>query len=532
MTTAPTQPDQTTTMRDADAHLKPGGPGPTAAAPNPEDVFLSPRVMDAGAFARYSEMLKSIIEQATRQGRTLEDFSTDAEEMIRRATDTEQTLDKRLQAGMRLVKLIDERSERAEQAQARLDEAMPDADELQRRLEQSIAETIDRATARVQQHAADAERRAEEATARAEQAAERLGALESRLADAQRRADETAQTLESAADRVGPEIDARLAHTFDACEQRARSLDDRFGALDQQITAIRGTADDALRALGLDPENPRLEDAPIARIESLVERGETHIAGADRLFRQLEELHNQAESVKHDFGAWLLDAATKVDELESRRDALEGPIVDAAKAVEGCTPELEARVERAQRSLDELRAHADALQSSVEDAATTAEGARGELVNQSAQLQALLDGSLNRLTERVEQAGQWLGSLIARARESGEALGHDPNIPIQEPPREPPQNPPLARPHPEPKPAPQHPPQSQPQHEPGPGPAARPTTTGATESPGASAPPPVPERLPIDTLSFDGAADVHTHPDNDSAPDDGPDDAPGAGGAD
>ena len=40
---------------------------PKAAVPNAEEMFLSPRVLDAGAFARYADMLKSLIADA-RQG--------------------------------------------------------------------------------------------------------------------------------------------------------------------------------------------------------------------------------------------------------------------------------------------------------------------------------------------------------------------------------------------------------------------------------------------------------------------------------
>jgi len=475
-----TAPARSTAAAPEGVQLKPGGQGPAIKAPDPEDLFLSPRVMDAGAFSRYADALKSIIAQATAQGRTLEDFGADAEELIRRAADSETTLDTRLQAGMRLLKLLDERAEKAQRAIDQISGATPDADALEARLARSIDETVERAVSRVEARAREAEAPADPAAARADEAARRLEDAESRLAGAAGRADTTAGSLETMAQRAGDEIDARIAHALTTCEDRASTLDETIVAFDDRIASIKDAADEALRALGLDPGAPRLEDSPLAAIRSLVERGETHIAGADRLFRQLEDLRAQAEGVKAEFGSWLVDSATKLDELESRREVLEGPIAAAASVIEGCTPEIEARIERAQRSIDELGAHAQSLQAVVHDAATTARTTEDDLSNQAAQMQALLDGSINRLTERVEQAGQWLGSLIARARESGQRLGYDPDIPVQ--------------PHPAPAPE---------------------SAPVQTQAPRAAAPDAVPQRLPIDSISFDGADQVFEHADDD-----------------
>jgi len=469
MSSAPAKTTTPSAPGSGDVQIKPAATAPSIRAPDPEELFLSPRVMDAGAFSRYADALKSIIAQATQQGRTLEDFSVDAEELIRRASDSEKTLDTRLQAGMRLMKLIDERAARAEEAIEQISGATPDADALEARLSRSIDETVERAVARVEQRALEAEARADAAARRADEAQRRLEPIEARLSAAIERAESTADSLESMAQRAGDELDARLAHAMTTCEERAATLDGTIVSFDDRIGSIRDAADDAVRALGMDPGDPRFEDSPLAAIRSLVERGETHIAGADRLFRQLEDLRHQAEAVRTDFGQWLLSAASKLDELESRRAALEGPVADAARAIEGCTPQLEERIEHARRSIDELREHAESLQASVTDAATSARSAEDDLVNQAAQMRALLDGSIHRLTERVEQAGQWLGSLIARARESGEALGADPRRPV-------------------------------------------PGATIPIQAPNPD-PTPIPERLPIDSIAFDGADEVFEHDD-------------------
>lgn len=453
--------------------------------PNSEDMFLSPRVMDAGTFARYAEMLKGIIAQATAQGRTLEDFSADAEEMIRRATESGTTLDKRLQAGVRLMKLIDERVDRTEAALDQIQENLPSAESVQRRLEEHANAAIDGATARLESIANRAEERARAAHEHAERAAARLEALNAQIeqraeqldtltrecsALAQHRTDELNRSADSAtlaintcaeeavtsinarADEAVTSVSDRTKETLTDLETRAEStlsrIETRLNAVTEQSTTLQQTAsaqieelraiiapvregaERAVSALGMDPNNPKLEDSVLGRIESLVERGETHIAATERLFRQIDELRNQAEAAKADFGAWLLDAADKIDILEERKDTLEGPISTAAANIQSFTPELESRIETAMRTIEHLSTQSKALRESIHIATALADKAKSDLTNQSSQMQALLDGALHKLTQRVEEAGTWLGSLITQAQslKSAGQVGTSPDL--------------------------------------------------------------------------------------------------------
>ena len=411
----------------------------TTSLPSAEDMFLSPRVMDAGTFARYAEMLKGIIAQATAQGRTLEDFSADAEEMIRRATESGTTLDKRLQAGVRLMKLIDERVDRTEAALDQIQESLPSAETIQRRLEEHTNSAIDGAAARLEEIATRAEERARAAHEHTERAAARLEALNAQIeqraeqldtltrectALAQHRTDELARRAEETAQSIDARTEDALARAqarLDSITEQSNTLRDTASAQIDHLRAIiepvREGAERAVSALGMDPANPRIEDSVLGRIESLVERGETHIATTERLFRQIDELRNQAEAAKADFGAWLLDAADKIDLLETRRETLEGPIATAAANIESFTPELESRIERAMSTIEHLSTQSKTLRESIHIATALADKARSDLTNQSSQMQALLDGALHKLTKRVEEAGAWLGTLITEARE-------------------------------------------------------------------------------------------------------------------
>ncbi|MBO6512511.1 MAG: hypothetical protein JJ974_00920 [Phycisphaerales bacterium] len=445
---APTTPISET---KADTLVEPRTGTPHAALPTSEDMFLSPRVMDAGTFARYSEMLKSIITQATTQGRTLEDFSADAEEMIRRASESTTTLDKRLQAGVRMMRMIDERVDRTDAALDKVREMLPNADSMNHQIESLMNFALDNAQTQIDAMVRDADIRAQAAEQRARVAMEkteeqtkklqalnadldmRMSAIEQRINEAE---DQTGQSiglidrrLVSFQDELNDQIEQvveRATTTTNEIEERvlnaSRLTEERVNVLGQSITPLQNAAEQAMRALGMDPENPRFEDSPLSKIESLVERGEAHIAGVDRVLRQLNDLRSQAEGVKGEFGMWLIDSAEKLDELESRRDLLEGPINDAAMRISEIGPDLEDKLELASNKLEHLSTQSGDLKDSINTSSVLAERATDKLTNQASQLQALLDGSLHRLTQRVEQAGVWLGSLITRAEQIGREI--------------------------------------------------------------------------------------------------------------
>jgi len=512
-----TPPTATATLigDKAEMLIEPRSP---AALPTSDDMFLSPRVMDAGTFARYSEMLKSIIAQATTQGRTLEDFSADAEEMVRKAGESGAILDKRLQAGVRMLRMIDERVDRTDEALDKVREILPSSDSIRHQIEALMNEALDKAQTQLDGMVKDADIRAQAAEHRARVAMQRaddrtakleelnadldmrMSAIEQRMEEAQNHSGQTIGLIDRRLVSFQEEISSQIEHVVkraheatgqihERVKEASELTEDRVKALGQSIEPLKDAAEQAMRALGIDPESPRFEDSPLAKIESLVERGESHIAGVDRLLRQLDELRNQAEGVKGEFGMWLLDSATKLDELEARKDLLQGPIHDAAVRIGEIGPDLEDKIELASNKLEHLNTQSGDLKESINTSSILAERATDKLTNQSAQLQALLDGSLHRLTQRVEQAGVWLGSLITRAEQVGRDLGVPESSAIAET---------LASVERV---------QAKVMELDNPAPTKTPPTADpATQTEIKQSPDPtLPERLPIDLISFDGA---------------------------
>jgi ABC-type transporter Mla subunit MlaD len=416
-----------------------------------EEVFLSPRVLDAGAFTRFSEMLKSIITQASAQGRTLEDFSTDAEAMVKQCNHTSETLNKRMHAGVRMLKMIDERADRTDKLLDKIQSTLPDSQVLTSQIDEMIEQRLADSQKRIDEVILNAERRVQQAEQRAQLAEERskeyathlqsisnqldtqLGSLDAKILESREESSvslthirEETQIAEDRLTTSIEQVQARAqecgAHLASKIDEASRMTESRISDLGASVEPLLNASQQAMRTLGMDPDNPIFEDSPLSRIEGLVERGEVQIASLDRVYRQIEDLQSQAEGVRSNFGIWLVDAATQLDTLEDRKESLVGPMSDAADKIAALSPDLETDLELASTKLTHLQIEQQTLRQTIRASSQVADEVTDRMTNQSGQLQALVDGSLHKLSTRVEQAGVWLGALIQRAESLGANL--------------------------------------------------------------------------------------------------------------
>lgn len=369
-------------------------PRPRLDTVGSDEMFLSPRVVDAGAFARYAETLKGIIAQASAQGRTLEDFSADAEAMIKRCSETNESVNKRLQAGIRMLKMIDERAERTDLLLEKVQRALPDAQAMSDRIDRMIDERLHASEARIEVVIAKAEQRAQAAERRAHEAIERTQEHAAELESLGQSIDERLSSLRevierSVAEREGgieslqqqvdaarAQINDSIAQAFDKAKEAGEAIssrasesmnaiESRVDRVDRAIEPLVEASSRAMRALGMDPENPVFEDSPLSRIESLVDRGEMQLASLDRVYRQLEDLQSQAESVRSAFGHWLIDAAEQLDTLEERKERVVGPMQDAAKTILSLGPDLDQKLQLASTQLNQLQIEQKTLREAI-----------------------------------------------------------------------------------------------------------------------------------------------------------------------
>lgn len=433
----------------------PARSGPVAST---EEMFLSPRVLDAGAFARYAETLRSIIGEARQGTRSLQDFSADAEQMIANCDKTGEQIKARIEAGARVVRLIDDRADRAEKIIDTVRRELPDEARLCAMIEPAVRQALESAQQRAGDIAHETERRARAAAteierklaamaARADEQAARLSALtdsigdrldafETRLEALIARADGAAAGFESRvhaatqaanaeleptlvrAAGASVEIDGAMARAWKHAERRAEEVAAR-------LTPLQQACDQVLARLGLDSDEADPAGSVMHRLEGLVERSEISLDGAERVIGQVDVLRAQADEVRVGFGRWLLEAAEQVDALESKRERLEGPLAAAAEKVARVTPHMADEIEQAAIHLDHLMTQQTILRETVQASARLARESGDELSNRSAQLKALVDGSVLTLSKRVEEAGVWLGNLILRAEAAALHIGPD-----------------------------------------------------------------------------------------------------------
>ncbi|NQX95619.1 MAG: hypothetical protein HRT64_12005 [Erythrobacter sp.] len=350
-----------------------------------------------------------------------------------------------------MLKMIDERAERTDQLLSRVQDALPDAQAVSERIDRVIDERLAASESRIQELIDDAERRAAESEQRAIAAIEQskshadeletLGRTVDEQLNALRQAIETNEdshanytlALQSHVDEAKTQIEQAINEAFEkaniagkALESRAtdtlNDIETRIERVNVIVEPLVEASDKAMRALGMDPEAPVFEDSPLARIESLVDRGEVQLASLDRVYRQLEDLQTQAESVRSAFGTWLNQAADEMDSLENRKTGIVGPMRAAAELVKELGPDIEQKMELASTELSQLQIAQKTLRETIATSSQLAEEVTNRMGNQSGQLQALVDGSVHKLSTRVEQAGVWLGSLIQRAEALGATL--------------------------------------------------------------------------------------------------------------
>lgn len=557
MPDARTESNRTDTLRLArpesivEARPKPDVPGA-------EEMFLSPRVLDAGAFARYAEMLKSLIGEARLGARELQDFSADADQMIAGCEKAGEQIRVRLEAGARVVRMIDERADRAETILDTVRRELPDQARVRELIEPAVAGAIESARQRAAEITVETERRvravageieqklaamsarAEEQAARLDRAGraieDRLASLELRLGALVEQADlktiefetRTRAAATSAEQSLEP-ILTRAADTsasIDEALSRAwRHAEQQAGQITERLVPLQRTCDTVLDKLGLDPTDPDPSGSVLHKLDNLVRRAEASLDGSQRVVGQMEQLRGQAEGVRTQFSDWLLEAAAELDRLEARRDELAGPLTAAAEKVLRVSPVLADDLKIAVTTLDQLQLEQTILREAVQAGVSLARHASGELNNQSAQLKALIDGSIHTLSRRVEEAGRWLGELILRAEQTGQRMEPSAHTPPPPPTPSPTIAPPPPAPltpagiiaavtgtTPEPARSPTSPPlprlntSSVPSINPPP--ATPPAPQISYTPPANSYGLPLPPALPIDAVRFDGASVV------------------------
>ena len=359
-----------------------------------EDVFISPRVVDQDAFARFAGRLKTLIEESTSSGAELRAAAARANEVyellrrewseggpraasVQSARDAIERIETRLREADDVLDALRERREARELVDDMRREAQEQIDHARR----EATEQVERMRREAKEHADGARRSAEAQIASAEQ---RLAArVDTVLESLERRAEEM-RARERSVRAEESASSERLRALADECARRAEDAIARIGVRDEDVAR----AEQRLRAA--------LEDTEREAGRLVTERLQTLDAQADERATAATERAIAAASQKIN------------DQIAQRADALLSGLDEAAGRAAACMEQAEARlrdIEAALQSAEERagRASAEAVEAALARAGERADARRIEL-EQSA------ESRLRRLESVVERANSLVGS--------------------------------------------------------------------------------------------------------------------------
>jgi len=385
-----------------------------------EDVFLTPRVIDQSAFTRYSETLKSLIREASGSGETLQSNARGAHALLEESNAAGVHLRTKIEAGATLVKMFDERISRSEQL---LEEAA-------RRTEQ--IRTLDE---RIDSGASERLEKLEQRLAGIFDAFEsKATQTEQRLVVAEQTALRHAQKLEELTEQLETRVNSieqRAVDIFDRAEQAGTQISDRAETLTAGLEARAGelarTGEPVerlcrrtLTALGLDPDG--MGEGEEQAVNALLDTTSKARDQANVAMERLTEVRGQADEARKLLGASIIEAADRVDALTTQATEIRTQATEGLDLLQSACPQIAEAARSSREQIDALRAEQANIEQALGESARLAQESSVSLDQQKMELQSLLDASVQRLGSRVEEAGAWLGGLITRAAQTGQAL--------------------------------------------------------------------------------------------------------------
>ena len=446
-----------------------GTPAATAVI---DQVFLTPRVLDARAFTEYSATLQELLKEASGHQTTLQTVSAEMQSMRQGLRDAMNELQRRLDAATKVLPGIDQRLARAENlvAQAnrtlqlepteklqsmRADAAKITADALQH-LRVDITETFASSIEQARQHADALMARCGRLESTAiSLAASFEGKLQAMAQEIARQAiesngifDTQARLYDERLSRRGEELESRIRSQAiaveDAIDAKLAQIESRLMQFDHMLTqtaerqahatvtsVIEQAAEiqrrthaaiaEAQTRLGTFEQllNTRLEHASVTT-ESMTSSLKKHL---DTAVQTLGNAQVQADGASDRLGALLTTAR---DFIESEQG---GGAIREIRQIAARLETVRADSDFAARQFDEARKHADVLRSNLGQALLEAAGgadqvlARSEVVIARTEQCGIILKNLVAESSHVEQLAQIASQISLRAEQFDSTAG-------------------------------------------------------------------------------------------------------------
>lgn len=307
-----------------------------------DEVFLTPRVLDQGAFREYADSLKNLIREANGKRTDLRTDADDARQLCENLTTTAARLRERLETTAKLLPTLDDRVKRAE----RLLEVAADKSKLPQKIEEilragveAMEKRVDDVLSKAEERLAQIEARYERVREASEQSTGVLEGLQSRLDEASSLAaasldhmETTARTIEAQTNQHAEEAGARLHEHLTEMERQAAEA---CAAADAHVEAIAAQLDQRLAQAR---QQATEEAAAIAGEldQKLTEATARASASVQTICTQASDVVTENEERARQIQQQLVPLAQVADEV---REALSNQVVQATKALDEATAE-------------------------------------------------------------------------------------------------------------------------------------------------------------------------------------------------
>ncbi|MEQ8769369.1 MAG: hypothetical protein RIB60_02550 [Phycisphaerales bacterium] len=379
-----------------------------------EEVFLTPRVLDQGAFTEYARSLEDLIRRAGEQSKTLDTARSGVREITEKTGKAGRELGARLDLANNLLRAIDERAKQAEQKLIAAEQHLADVGQLDERVdarvEDAVAGIIEKIEAagdaqlarceKIEQRLHAAERAARTTAANA---AATIVQLEERVQAIQARAEAIAEQ----SDLARQSLEVRSRELLDEIDSRAEALSSRFEGAEELAAQMRVLVKEGEDGATL-----------AARIEQAAGR-------AERIAAQLDDLTATADTARNMLDDSVKTAGERVGTLEERAETV-APMNDAYEDIASSVPLLTETIRSASDQISELVKIQSSLRTQIGESAQLAADARDRLKDRTKDLETLLADATSRLESRAEGASERLTELIVRAERAATAMERAP----------------------------------------------------------------------------------------------------------
>lgn len=388
-----------------------------------DQVFITPRVLDQGAFREYTDSLKGLIREAGGRRTELRTDTDEARQLGENLSEAAQRLRERLETTAKLLPALDNRVRRAEAIMA---QAADDA-QLTEQIEKRFADRLEAMEARIAASIEAAEARLEAVEGRFaelhEQTVADMTQLESLRTelnasgcaaqdDLTRITEQTAsfqavsETLSRQAAEIPETTKAQLTHAVEAMDLHAEETIKR-------VQAVEMLSERAVRLLGFDPNEPGDEIAPDS-LMMLVQRGDELERTARATASELVALHQMNDQAQDQLESLVDGAHGSVEQLTRQRDELVASMEEALGRLAGAQPKILEELVQVREQLSEIEARHERVEAGMGDISGELGGLEDAVAERLGNLRALATKELSRLQIAVAAQRRSLGELAAK----------------------------------------------------------------------------------------------------------------------